>query len=888
MRLTHQRIRAPETVPLSTSLNDIGRHFARKTGLTLSCTIFLPALHCRCCDRGLFIYQRHSLSYNIQTRLNIHLPAVSVIDLVTTQRAAFTWLLIMASQLIADWQPTIDSFWDRYLRYNASLSEADQAMDRDSITMVLKLTGQGHIEEAIIECGHMWQRENERRAPSLKFAHGGCDNHPVIWILSRLYGSVKYPDLWDTCGNYCVNPAFLIMQGMARDLPTDSHALLKAFVTVTVYWLSVKNNLMITETMKYGTRLLSQIEAIPNFDSHVAVSLRNSLAVAFLRSQIDGLGKPGIDSDPGWNITWTQREAIIRAFPNSRNEGLSDLDGEMLRLFYSFIYVGLPHQLDDSKVVDDMMQLYRDREAVYSERHETSMSFIIPLLRDLVQLMRKVPGPLATQEEHGFIYDLVDFCLANGKYDQAQVLVQEFMAVPGRVIPTDSSTSREEFSSWRAPTRSVQALLAQEGTPGRHYYWEDSRLYTISIGKIEMSPAYPKDLFPKAPVKVTATPGAGLQLEISDKYLHDWSGRSDSQGLHDITQRVKRSEIWHLLQKLEMMKDWRILLGLDSQSHHPMCQRNRHPDFQDSLPHEEVCKDDMYGKSHVFWIFKEELIEATLDIREPYTYVYRFLNVSGIGDPSWMALKFPQKDGTDGNRPSTCQHGTCSYPRELSYGYKGNIQQDLDMEKLRMQYAVSDGFGTEDNNGASPTIKLAVPVIPYGHFERSRSYRCGMTYREYFDMLKENLLGGKQSSDPIIHRQKAILHSQPKSILPVWDLIRSEETSDSSKVNDLDLSFTQGFFNGIPSGTVVLNATGNEHSYGLVSTAWQEWKTYILHPVPSETTQDLSQQAAGIRLLVMEAELRLHGQRVNFAMNPCLYLGNSKICKKHTKSSSIF
>uniref|UniRef100_A0A0D2XRZ6 Uncharacterized protein n=1 Tax=Fusarium oxysporum (strain Fo5176) TaxID=660025 RepID=A0A0D2XRZ6_FUSOF len=437
----------------------------------------------------------------------------------------------MASQLIADWQPTIDSFWDRYLRYNASLSEADQAMDRDSITMVLKLTGQGHIEEAIIECGHMWQRENERRAPSLKFAHGGCDNHPVIWILSRLYGSVKYPDLWDTCGNYCVNPAFLIMQGMARDLPTDSHALLKAFVTVTVYWLSVKNNLMITETM-------------------------------------------------------------------------------------NFIYVGLPHQLDDSKVVDDMMQLYRDREAVYSERHETSMSFIIPLLRDLVQLMRKVPGPLATQEEHGFIYDLVDFCLANGKYDQAQVLVQEFMAVPGRVIPTDSSTSREEFSSWRAPTRSVQALLAQEGTPGRHYYWEDSRLYTISIGKIEMSPAYPKDLFPKAPVKVTATPGAGLQLEISDKYLHDWSGRSDSQGLHDITQRVKRSEIWHLLQKLEMMKDWRILLGLDSQSHHPMCQRNRHPDFQDSLPHEEVCKDDMYGKSHVFWIFKEELIEATLACSE--------------------------------------------------------------------------------------------------------------------------------------------------------------------------------------------------------------------------------------------------------------------------------
>ncbi|KNB16803.1 hypothetical protein FOXG_14858 [Fusarium oxysporum f. sp. lycopersici 4287] len=799
----------------------------------------------------------------------------------------------MASQLIADWQPTFDSFWDRYLRYNASLSEADQAMERDSITMVLTLTGQGHIEEAIIECGHMWQRENERRAPSLKFAHGGCDNHPVIWILSRLYGSVKYPDLWDTCGNYCINPAFLIMQGMARDLPTDSHALLKAFVTVTVYWLSVKNNLMITETMKYGTRLLSQIETIPNFDSHVAVSLRNSLAVAFLRSQIDGLGKPGIDSDPGWNITWTQREAIIRAFLNSRNEGLSDLDGEMLRLFYSFIYVGLPHQLDDSKVVDDMMQLYRDREAVYSERHETSMSFIIPLLRELVQLMRKVPGPLATQEEHGFIYDLVDFCLANGKYDQAQVLVQEFMAVPGRVIPTDSSTSREEFSSWRAPTRSVQALLAQDGTPGRHYYWEDSRLYTISIGKIEMSPAYPKDLFPKAPVKVTATPGAGLQLEISDKCLHDWSGRSDSQGLHDITQRVKRSEIWHLLQKLEMMKDWRILLGLDSQSHHPMCQRNRHPDFQDSLPHEEVCKDDMYGKSH--------------DIREPYTYVYRFLNVSGIGDPSWMALKFPQKDGTDGNRPSTCQHGTCSYPRELSYGYKGNIQQDLDMEKLRMQYAVSDGFGTEDNNGASPTIKLAVPVIPYGHFERSRSYRCGMPYREYFDMLKENLLGGKQSSDPIIHRQKAILHSQPKSILPVWDLIRSEETSDSSKVNDLDLSFTQGFFNGIPSGTVVLNATGNEHSYGLVSTAWQEWKTYILHPVPSEvltkakisniassnvlgyimgswTTQDLSQQAAGIRLLVMEAELRLHGQRVNFAMNPCLYLGNSKICKKHTKS----
>ncbi|KAF9773952.1 hypothetical protein IL306_008139 [Fusarium sp. DS 682] len=446
----------------------------------------------------------------------------------------------MASRLIAAWQPTVDSLWDRYLRYNASLGEADQAMERDNITLILTLTGQGQIEEAIIECGRMWQRESERRAPSLKFAHGGCDNHPVIWILSRIYGSVKYPDLWEACGNYCINPAFLIVQGMARDLPTDSHALLKAFVTVTVYWLSVKNILMITEAMKFGTRLLSQIETIPNFDSHVAVSLRNSLAVAFLRSQTDGLGKPGIDSDPGWNITWAQREAIIRAFLNSRNEGLSDLDGDMLRLFYSFIDVGLPHQLDDSKVVDEMMQLYRDREAVYNERHDTSMSFIIPLLRELVQLMRKVPGSLAPQEEHGFIYDLVDFCLANGKYDQAQVLVQEFMSVPSRIIPTDSSTNREEFSRWRAPTRSVQALLAQDGTPGRHYYWEDSRLYTTSIGKIEMSPAYPRDLFPKAPIKVTATPEAGLQLEISNECLHDWSGRSDSQGLRDITQQRLR------------------------------------------------------------------------------------------------------------------------------------------------------------------------------------------------------------------------------------------------------------------------------------------------------------------------------------------------------------
>lgn len=258
------------------------------------------------------------------------------------------------------------------------------------------------------------------------------------------------------------------------------------------------------------------------------------------------------------------------------------------------------------------MQLYRDRGAIYNERHDTSISFITDLLEEFVQLMRKDPVPLATHEEHGFIYDLVDFCLANGKYDHVQVLVQEFMAVPGRVIPTDPSTGREKFLRWRAPTRSVQALLAQDGTPGRNYYWADSRLYTMPIGKIETSPAYPGDFFPKAPIKITATPEAGLQLEISDECLHDWRGRSDSQALHDITQQVKRSEIWHLLEKLEMTKDWRILLGLDLQSHHSMCQRRRRPFIEDSFPHEEVCKDDMYGKSHVFWIFKEELIEATM------------------------------------------------------------------------------------------------------------------------------------------------------------------------------------------------------------------------------------------------------------------------------------
>ncbi|KAH6867408.1 hypothetical protein B0T10DRAFT_611846 [Thelonectria olida] len=797
----------------------------------------------------------------------------------------------MASQLIAAWQPTIDSFWDKYLRFNTSLSEADQATERDNLTLILTLTGQGQIEAAIIECGRMWRRENERTDPSLKHAHGGCDHHPVIWVLSRIYGSVKYPDLWETCGNYCINPAFLIVQGMARDLPTDRHALLEAFATVTLYWLSVKNNLMLTEAMKFGTRLLSQIEAIPDFDSHVTVSLRNSLAVAFLRSPSDSMGKPGIDSDPRWNTTWAQREAVIRSFLESRNEGRSAPDGETLRSFYSFIYVGSSHQLDDSKVVDDLMQLYRDRAALYNERHDTSMSFITELLGEFVQLMRKASIPLATHEEHGFIYDLVDFCLANGKYDQVHVLVQEFMAVPGRVIPTDSSTGRAQFSKWRAPTRSVQALLAQDGAPGRHYYWADSRLYTMSIREIETSLAYPGDLSPKAPIKVTVTPKAGLQMEISGECLHDWRGRSDSQALHEVTQQVKRSEIWHLLQKLEMTNDWTILLGLDLQSHHPMCQRRRHSFSEDSIPHEEVCKDDMYGESHVFLDLRGR------DTREAYTYVYRFLNVGDFGTPSWIALKFPQMGGTDGNQPSTCQHGRPYYPVKQSYAYKGNMQRDQDGEILRMQCAISDG--TEDDNGASPAIKLAVPVIPYDHFQKSRSYRRGMTYSKYLDMLKGSLLGDQRSSDGVLDMQETILHSQPKPVLPVWDLVSSEKTSDNSKAEDLKLSSTQGFLNGIPSGAVVLDTTGSEHSYGLVSTAWRDWKTYILHPIPSDvlakaklsniassnvlgyimgswTTHNFSQQAAGIRLLVVEAELRFHGQRVNFAMNACLYPGNSK------------
>ncbi|KAH7118676.1 hypothetical protein B0J13DRAFT_651877 [Dactylonectria estremocensis] len=807
---------------------------------------------------------------------------------------------IMASQLVAAWQPTIDSFWDRYFKFNTSLSEAVQAMERGNLALILTLTGQGQIEEAIIECGRMWRRENERTAPMLKYAISGWDNHPVIWVLSRIYGSVKYPDLWETCGNYCINPAFLIVQGMARDLPTDRHALLEAFVSITLYWLSVKNNLMLTEATKFGMRLLSQLETIPDFDSHVTVLLRNSLAIAFLQGHCDyGMGHPGIDSDPGWNTTWTQRETIIRAFLGTRNEGRSALDGETQRLFYSFINVSLSHQLDDSKAVHDLMQLYRDRGAIYDERHDTSISFITELLGEFVQLQRKTRVFLATHEEHGFMYDLVDFCLANEKYDHAQVLVQEFMAVPGRVIPTDSSTCREVFSKWRAPIRSVQALLAQDGAPGTDYYWEDSRLYTMSLRKIETSPAYIGDLFPKAPIKVTATPEAGLQLEISNECLNDWRGRSDSQSLHEVTQQVKRSEIWYLLQKLDMAKDWRILRGLDDQSHHPMCQRGHI--CSDNL---SLCKDDMYGKSHVFWIFEEELIEATMadgqDAREVYTHVYRFLNVGDFGTPSWMALKFPQMNDEDGNQPSsTCQHGTYYYPRKQSYGYKGNMQRDQDDEILRMQCAISDESGIENGTGVNPTIKLTVPVIPYDHFERSRSYRCGMKYSEYLDMLKGSLLGDQQFSDGILHMQKAILYSEPKPVLPVWDLVQPEKTTDNIKAEDLGLSFTQGFLNGILTGAVVLDTTGSEHSYGLVSTAWRDWKTYILHPVPSNvlttaklsniessnvlgyiigswTTHDLSQQAAGIRLLVVEAELRFRGERVNFAMNACLYPGNSK------------
>ena len=98
---------------------------------------------------------------------------------------------------------------------------------------------------------------------------------------------------------------------------------------------------------------------------------------------------------------------------------------------------------------------------------------------------------------------------------------------------------------------------------------------------------------------------------------------------------------------------------------------------------------------------------------------------------------------------------------------------------------------------------------------------------------------------------------------------------------------------------MVLDPSQDSEAYGLVSSGWIDYREFMMHELPSKvsstlrlpdgepvgalgfvagtwTAPDLSRQAGGIRVIVVEAELMYGDQPVNFALNGCFYAGNAK------------
>ncbi len=297
-------------------------------------------------------------------------------------------------------------------------------------------------------------------------------------------------------------------------------------------------------------------------------------------------------------------------------DGWDPTDGETLRSLYSFIDATLSKGESYETAAEDLLSLYRGRESVYGEDHTLSNAFIEALIPDFLYMKAQLSISLTTTGEHGFMFDLVDFCIANEKYNESDALAREFLTVPGRTTPTNSSTANDDFLKWRIPNLSVQGLLARHGSPARDCYWEDSRLYTNPISEIKITDAYPREVFPKAPLKVTVTqqggPQGGPQLEISDLCLQDWTTQTGNQARADLAARVKTSEIWHLLMRLHAAQDWSILLSLDLQHHHPRCRElNRLRSDSEGYPaHEAICKNDMYKPPYTIWISEDDVVKS--------------------------------------------------------------------------------------------------------------------------------------------------------------------------------------------------------------------------------------------------------------------------------------
>ena len=237
-----------------------------------------------------------------------------------------------------------------------------------------------------------------------------------------------------------------------------------------------------------------------------------------------------------------------------------------------------------------LRNIFEGRVGAFGEEHLQSQHFIDDLLDGYCKEYPDLPLEKDKIFDSSLIDDLINFCLTQEAYEEVDTLVQEC------VFPrkdTSASSGDDSFRGWddfeiRSEPR-VQARLASYRTPLGSWYWEDSRTYFCTWDQVHLKPGYPKDPFPRAPVRILVSED-GLTADISERFLDD---NPQSSTDTSTAKALRESEIWHLLDSKRLARDWKILLAFGMQK--------------------QDCKNILLSPAnHEFWLFWEDVIPTQI------------------------------------------------------------------------------------------------------------------------------------------------------------------------------------------------------------------------------------------------------------------------------------
>ncbi|MCJ1266555.1 hypothetical protein MMC22_006440 [Lobaria immixta] len=222
--------------------------------------------------------------------------------------------------------------------------------------------------------------------------------------------------------------------------------------------------------------LLKTIDHVSESDKKEALPVAQKLAELYFDGEfsLSRIHRRGLAVSPAMPNWQEQQNVFCRALTDMElSLGYDHLDvlSYCSRLGEFYLHHGL-----DIDVERLFLRVYQGQRSVMGDGHEDTLCSLI---------------------------NIFDYYVDQERYLEAEALIQ--VAIVGtETIDTNHNamSSNDQFVTMGCST-SLEANLASLCTPGRDYYWKDSRMYLRRFYEISLVPSLPPEIFPRRPVNVT-------------------------------------------------------------------------------------------------------------------------------------------------------------------------------------------------------------------------------------------------------------------------------------------------------------------------------------------------------------------------------------------------